>query len=333
MQVPASSYFNLNSRSFTFEAWVYFYSMSTDQPIFSQCTCTTCTSQCLYFLVRSSKLYMGFNFNDLSGSTTLSTNTWYHVAFVYNYQTFQQIIYLEGVQDAIRSSVTTPYLGTNGSMYFGSLPNLISTYYNGFIDNAQLTTRAKSSTEILTDATLVFYYSFDQPNPYYDNGQNRLNATVTYLLSSTSGHVGQAIRFTSTSSYLQIYCFTGVAWPSSKSLTFAMWLYPSSINGGTLMYSTQGYQMLGLTNSGQVAAQILDHTTVNTWQYIYGAFVVVNTWVHVACTFSVTNGFILYVNGVSQGAITGTNYQGSVDELYAHRRELRSSEILALASV
>ncbi|CAF1140279.1 unnamed protein product [Didymodactylos carnosus] len=349
MQVPASSYFNLNSRSFTFEAWVYFYSLSTDQPIFSQCTCTTCTSQCLFFLVRSSKLYMGFNFNDLSGLTTLYANNWYYVAFVYNYQTFQQIIYLDGVQDAIRSSVTTPYLGTNGSMYFGSLPNLISTYYYGVMDNAQLTTRAKSSTEILTDATLVFYYSFDQPNPYYDNGQNRLNATVTYLLSSTSGHVGQAIRFTSTSSYLQVCCFTGVGWPSSKSLTFAMWLYPSSISGGTLVYSTQGYQMLGLTNSGQIAAQIQEGSPVNTWQYIYGVFLVVNTWVHVACTFSVTNGFILYVNGVSQGAITGIStyyfnynlqtiqiggsYQGSVDEWYAYRRELSVAEILALASV
>ncbi|CAF1209202.1 unnamed protein product [Didymodactylos carnosus] len=229
MQVPASSYFNLNSRSFTFEAWIYFYSLTTDQPIFSQCTCTTCTSQCLYFLVRSSKLYMGFNFNDLSGTTSLTTGIWYHVAFVYNYDTFQQIIYLEGVQDAIRYSVTTPYLGTNGSMYFGSLPILVSTYYYGIIDNAALTTRAKSSTEILTDATLVFYFSFDQPNPYYDNGQNRLNATVTNILSSSSGKVGQAVRFTSTSSYMQICCFTGVGWWSARPFTFAMWLYPSSI--------------------------------------------------------------------------------------------------------
>ncbi|CAF1346458.1 unnamed protein product [Didymodactylos carnosus] len=358
MQVPASSYFNLNSRSFTFEAWVYFYSLSTDQPIFSQCTCTTCTSQCLFLVVRSSKLYMGFNFNDLSGSTTLSTYTWYHVAFVYNYQTFQQIIYLEGVQDAIRSSVT-PYLGTNGSMYFGALPNLISTYYYGIIDNAQLTTRAKSSTEISNDAMQVFYYSFDQPNPYYDNGPNRLNATATNILSATTGHVGQAVRFTSTSSYLQICCFTGVGWPSSRSLSFAMWISPSSINGGNFVYSTQGYPMLGLTYSGQIAAQILEQAPVNVWETIYGTFAVVNTWVHVACTFSVTNGFILYVNGVSQGAITGIStyyfnynfqtiqmgtgngngyipsygFQGSIDEFYTYRRELSATEILALASV
>ncbi|CAF1062553.1 unnamed protein product [Didymodactylos carnosus] len=359
IQVPASSYFNLNSQSFTFEAWIYLHTVANDAPIFSQCTCTTCTSQCLFLIIRNSKLYMGFNFNDLSAVTTLSTSTWYHVAFVYNYQTSQQIIYLNGVQDAIRSNVTTPYLGTNGSMYFGYSPLLSSNYYYGWIDNAQLTSRAKSSAEISDDALLVFYYSFDQPNPYYDKGPNGLNATTTNNLVPASGHVGQAIRLTSSSSYMQIYCFPGVNWPSSRSLTFAIWVYPSSINGGNFLYSTQGYPMLGLTYSGQTAAQILQSSPANVWLTIFGSFVVVNTWTHVACTFSTTNGFTLYVNGVSHGTLTGIStyyfnynlqtiqigtgngngfipsygFQGSVDELYAYRRALSASEILALASV
>ncbi|CAF0992569.1 unnamed protein product [Didymodactylos carnosus] len=265
-----------------------------------------------------------------AGSTTLSTYTWYHVAFVYNYQTSQQIIYLDGVQDAIRSGVTTPYLGTNGSMYFGYSQLLGSSNYYGFIDNAQLTTRAKSSTEILNDATQVFYYSFDQPNPYYDNGPNRLNATATSNLASASGHLGQAVRFTST-----------------------------SISRLRLRYGTQGYPMLGLSYSGQIAAQLQQSSPVNVWMTIFGPFISVNTWTHLACTFSVTNGFILYVNGASLYAITGiatyyfnynlqtiqlgtsngggyipsNGFQGSLDELYAYRRELSATEILALASV
>ncbi|CAF0879188.1 unnamed protein product [Didymodactylos carnosus] len=222
-----------------------------------------------------------------------------------------------------------------------------------------ISTRAKSSTEISNDATQVFYYSFDQPNPYYDNGPNLLNATTTNILSSATGHVGQALRFTSTSSYIQICCFTGVGWPSSRSLTFAMWVSPSSINGGNFIYSTQGYPMLGLTYSGQVSAQFLQGSPAYVWQPVYGTFVVVNTWVHVACTYSVANGFILYVNGVAYVPVTGATayyftyqvqaiqmgtsngngyipsygFQGSVDEFYAYRRELSGTEILALASV
>ncbi|CAF1353589.1 unnamed protein product [Didymodactylos carnosus] len=256
--------------------------------------------------------------------------------------------------NAIRSGVTTPYLGTNGSMYFGYSQLLGSSNYYGFIDNAQLTTRAKSSTEILNDATQVFYYSFDQPNPYYDNGPNRLNATATSNLASASGHLGQAVRFTSTSSYMQIYCFPGVGWPSSKSFTFAVWVYPSSVKR-----LTQGYPMLGLSYSGQIAAQLQQSSPVNVWMTIFGPFISVNTWTHLACTFSVTNGFILYVNGASLYAITGiatyyfnynlqtiqlgtsngggyipsNGFQGSLDELYAYRRELSATEILALASV
>ncbi|CAF0957705.1 unnamed protein product [Didymodactylos carnosus] len=358
LQVPASSYFDLNSRSFTFEAWIYSYSLTNDQPLFSQCTCTSCTNQCLFLVIRSSKLYMGFNFNDLPGSTTLSTSIWYHVAFVYNYQTSQQIIYLDGVQDAIRSNVS-PYLGTNGSIYFSYSLLLPSNYYYGLIDNVQLTTRAKSTSEILNDATQVFYFSFDQPSPYYDNGPNGLNATTTSGLVPTSGHVGQALRWTSSSSYMQIYCFPGVGWPSSKSFTFAIWIYPSSITGGVLVYSIQGYSMLGLTYIGQIVGQLQQASPVNVWESIFGPFLQINTWTHVACTFSVTNGFILYVNGAAQGKITGYvtyyfnynlqiiqlgtsssggnipsyGYQGSMDELYAYRRELSSSEILALASV
>ncbi|CAF1452574.1 unnamed protein product, partial [Didymodactylos carnosus] len=280
MQV-ASPYFNLNSRSFTFEIWIYPLSITNDQPIFSQCTCTTCTSQCLFLMIRSGKLYMGFNFNDLTGSTTLSASgIWYHVAFVYNYLTSQQIIYLDGVQDAVRSSVTTPYLGTNGTMYFGYSQISSSNYFYGYMDNAQLTTRAKTSAEILVDGSQIFYYSFDQPNPYYDNSPNGLNATTTQNVISTSGHVGQAVRFTTTSSsYIQLSYWPYTGWPTSNSFSFAMWIYPTSINNGVLIYTpNNGLTLLGLTYNGQIILQLNQGSPSNVWLCVIGPFILVNTW-------------------------------------------------------
>ncbi|CAF0851279.1 unnamed protein product [Didymodactylos carnosus] len=292
------------------------------------------------------------------GSTALVVNSWYHVAFVYNYETSQQIIYLDGVQYASQSTSTT-YLGTNGTMYFGYTPLLPLSFFSGHIDNAQLTTRAKSAAEILVDATQVFYYSFDQPSPYSDNGPNRLNVTIQDVISSF-GIVGQGVRFTTTSSsYVQINSWPFSGWPTNKPFTFAMWIYATSVSGGGLIFNPpNGISLLGLTYNGQIVAQL--QSPANVWQAVIGSFIPVNTWRHVACTFSVTNGLTLYVNGVSQGSIsgiltyywtsslyyiylgycngqayivTGGSFQGTVDEFYAYRRELSVSEIFTLATI
>ena len=53
--------------------------------------------------------------------------------------------------------------------------------------------RTKSSSEILDDATLVTWNSFDSVS-YYDSGP--LNLTVTAVnVTSVSGRVNQAISF------------------------------------------------------------------------------------------------------------------------------------------
>ncbi|CAF4502431.1 unnamed protein product, partial [Rotaria sp. Silwood2] len=168
----STSFFNLSYTSFTIEAWIYYSTSVSDRGIFGQCQCSTCVNQCLYLIMRNNRLYVDFTSNYLSGSTAISATYWYHIAFVYNYETRQQILYLNGVQDAIKSSAQ-PYQGQNGSIHIGSAQTYSTTYYyQNYIDNVALTTRAKSSVEILLDASLMAYYSFDSPNPTVDGGPN-----------------------------------------------------------------------------------------------------------------------------------------------------------------
>lgn len=142
--IVAAPFLNLAYTSFTVEAWIYSTNVATDQGIFSQCQCSTCANDCLYMMIRSSKLYMGFTSNDISGSTTLQSNVWYHVAYVYNYGTKQQILYWNGIQDNIKSNAS-PFQGKNGSITIGAAQVFLTTYYfNGYIDNLNLVTRAKS---------------------------------------------------------------------------------------------------------------------------------------------------------------------------------------------
>ena len=366
-----AQFISLASKSFTLEAWIYATTAySGDNPIVSQCQCASCTGQCLSLIVRSARMYVSFNLNDLSGTTTLVVGTWYHVAFVYNAATSQQILYLNGVQDAIKSSASA-YQGQSGSIQVGAASTLTQTnFFIGYIDHVRVTTRAKSASEILDSATLMAYYSFDLPNQNTDSGPNGLTGVSTNV-ALVSGRVNQALRFSGTNSFFQAYGFYQLAWGvvSNKPFTIAMWVNPVSIASSTIVQvspfqnsslgpaynmNLMGFWSSGGTTRGQFVTQLY------SWPCVFGPFLSLNTWSHVAFTFSPTNGNTQYYNGVavgSTGATTSGNvygtimwlnigynfcwssayipcggYQGSVDELYVYSRELNASEIYTLAN-
>ncbi|CAF1168042.1 unnamed protein product [Rotaria sp. Silwood1] len=366
----STPFFNLSYTSFTIEAWIYFSGASgADRGIFGQCQCSTCANQCLYFIIRNFRLYIDFTSNYLSGSTTFLTSNWYHIAFVYNYDTRQQILYVNGIQDTIKSN-TQPYQGQNGSIQIGST-QVYSTmnFFQGYIDNVALTTRAKSSIEILRDASLMAYYSFDLPNPNVDNGPNGLDGTSSNIITAT-GRVNEAIRLLgpSSSSYFRAYGLFQIRYGviSNKTFSIAMWLNPSSTGSSAIIqmlpssYTSSSCEtLLGIYsyNSG-TAGQLYVVSSISSPSLLTGPFIAINTWTHITLTYSYTNGYTLYVNGVlfgSTGSIscagTGTlanlyigfgyncfnsyinsAYQGYIDELYIYNRELSQSDVTSLAN-
>ncbi|CAF3977515.1 unnamed protein product [Rotaria sordida] len=361
----STPFLNLASTSFTIEAWIYSTIVTGDNGIMGQCQCTLCSNQCFYFLIRSSKLYVGFTLNDISGLTTMTASTWYHVAFVYNSVTKQQILYLNGVQDNIKSS-SSVYQGTNGTFTIGSASYYTSTtFFNGYIDNVKIQTRAKSATEILTAASLIAYYSFDLPNPTNDNGPNGLNGSSTNAPTVT-GRVNQGMQFTGSSSYFQAYGFyqAGFDVNYNRPFSISMWISPSSYSGCTFVQMSTAYNggscfnMLGIwsytSNAGQLVAQGY------AWPTVYGPPITLHTWTHVSWTFSLTNGYRLYVNGVYYGTtgyysyggtsgvinwlqigysfscssayISNAAFQGIIDEIYVHNREITATEVNTFAN-
>ncbi len=365
--VLVPTFLNLSFTSFTIEAWINPTLTTGDRGIFGQCQCSTCANQCLYFILRSGRLYIGFTSNDLSGSTTLNIGVWYHIAFVYNYQTQQQILYVNGVQDAIKSNAAG-YQGTNGSIQIGSTQVYSTTnYFNGYIDNLNVTTLAKAATDVLSDGALIAYYSFDAPNPSLDNGPNRLNGTLISAVT-VPGRVNQAIRIISTA-YFQIYGLSNVPWgvSNSRSFSISMWIYPTSVGSSTFVQvfstsMTQCANLLGIYSYVGSAGQIFVQSINCNQAVLTGPFVTQNTWTHISLTFSTTNGYTLYTNGIAFGATglsgafstsgtfaylfigfstincnsalgsTNVAYQGSIDELYIHNRELTQADVTTLAN-
>ncbi len=362
----STPFLDLTFKSFTIETWIYSTVATTDRGIFSQCQCSTCANQCLFLLIRANRLYVGFTLNDLYGNASLSTNTWYHIAFVYNNQTQQQILYINGFQDSIISNAES-YQGTNGSIQIGSTQVYGTTnYFNGYIDNLMVTTRAKAASEILRDASLLAYYSFDLPNPTADSGPNGwTGANVNGV--TASGRVNNALRFISGTAYFQSYGYYPLPFgvTPTKPFSVALWINPSSLSTSTIiqLFNTplSGFSclsLLGIYSLSGIVAQITVLSSSSNQILLIGPFVTSNTWTHISITYGSTNGYSLYVNGTLFGTtgsyvISGSttlgylmigyctycwnaygngNYYGSIDEAYIYNRELAQSDVTALAN-
>ncbi|CAF0812951.1 unnamed protein product [Rotaria sordida] len=235
-----------------------------------------------------------------------------------------------------------------------------ATGFNGYIDNVRFEARTKNSTEILDDATLHVYYSFDDGS-LTDNGPNGINGTASGRLSSTTGRVNQGLQFNSGFyiyySYNPFY-FLGI---SGYPFSIALWVKPTgSYRQQTLVFVDKlndwCANLLVITSSGHLVAIGWNDATVAA----NGPILRLNIWTHVGYTYSTTNGIRLYINGrqykttgsfrfVNSGVpmriILGGNrglttcspgyggaFTGALDEFYLYRRELTADQIWALAN-
>ncbi|CAF4306615.1 unnamed protein product, partial [Adineta steineri] len=94
--------------------WFYPTSLSSGNyyGLFNQYQSST-TDRSLQMMIRGLQLTLDFFADGVTGTTSLATYTWYHAAFVYDYPSKTQSVYLNGIQDASRVS-NEPYLGTSG---------------------------------------------------------------------------------------------------------------------------------------------------------------------------------------------------------------------------
>ena len=116
--VQVNAYRNLANRSFTVEMWFYCTDLThNNQGLFGQYQYPN-TSHYLHYQIRYNKTYLGFYSNDVPGSIEIEINTWYHVAFIYDFSLSQQLIYLKGILDGKKGSAQA-YQGTSGSINIG----------------------------------------------------------------------------------------------------------------------------------------------------------------------------------------------------------------------
>ncbi|CAF0839563.1 unnamed protein product [Adineta steineri] len=303
-------YMPLSSASFTIDTWLFITALSnkTTYSIFSLCY-QTAADQCLILGIRQSYLYMSFFSDQCLGVTQLKLNTWIHVAFVFDLSTLTKIIYLNGVLENSCSSSSTLSIPTSTNITIGRIPLLSSIYnvtsFQGNIDQMTVSTRVKSSCEILDIATLVAHFTFDNGLVLNDSGPNYLQATTSETSTFASGRFSQAISFNGTQySYFQASGFTAFG-TNNKSYSISLWLRPTSLLGIIVHVSTASSGLggwcvpfLGFAANGSVVGQ--------SYVNMVGVDTVANptlsvatlVWSHVVQTWSLINGLCLYVNNV-----------------------------------
>jgi len=265
------------------------------------------------------------------GATSLTANTWVHVALTRNGNDFK--IYVNGVLDGsgTENANTGSNVFTIGNMLYNSTDYF---YFKGKMDefalwNTELTAGSiesyMNSGMVGNETGLVMYHTFNQGVAY---GSNTGITSVTD--ATVNGYDGTLYNFTlngSTSNFVEwqqqsptssnVLHFDGVndyirlgsMPPITSTYTIMAWIRPESVSLNTI--GGWGHT----SSSGNVASMLRINggllQTVQNNASIYGATsLTANTWVHVALTRN-GNDFKIYVNGVLDGSGTENANTGS----------------------
>ena len=239
-----------------------------------------------------------------------------------------------------------------------------STYFSGLIDQLSYTNRSKTPEEVLHDATLTLYYSFDN-NSTCDDGPLGINGSLVGYSSFVPGRKGQALQINKVNfSYVGAQGLVLLG-RHDQSHSFSIWIKPTVVNTSSIIHLSSlpdgtGWclPILSLTIAGQLITTSWDGIV----HRVLGPAVPANTWTHAAATYSRTNGLRLYVNGTlastsSPFSFVGSTtpdylfvgsplaainfpwwsdingqYSGVVDELRVYSRELSIDDIVSLAN-
>jgi hypothetical protein len=141
-----ASFIPFNDQSFTITAWFNARSLPSfpvDAPILSQFD-NPSTDKYLHVVLRSSHVHFGFYGDDLTGTTTIDEDTWYHIACVYNSSSNRKSIYVNGELDAEGPSGSA-YNGMSGLTEIGFYSGC---FFNGTLDEVRIYNKALTKENI-----------------------------------------------------------------------------------------------------------------------------------------------------------------------------------------
>ena len=279
----------------------------------------------------ASKVYFAFQI-DLPGTnpssniviettSNISTNTWYHVTFVFD-RSDKMKIYLNGSLSGVNTTSGTNNLmsysswniNTNHPFRIGAFTtsdNIGTTAnFTGKIDAFSVWNRAITNDEI----TALYNSGNGQQYPFSSvtlsnsmlDSVNAQNGTLQGGLTLTTGKVGNAFTFNGSSNYVTV---PNNSFGSTGNFSISVWINPSAQGSYNTIFE-DAYLSTG-TNRYGIALYLqgggVRFATYNgTGNLAYGNTSTIsnNTWQHIVITKTTGNAWKMYINNTLQSLIT-----------------------------
>lgn len=137
------------SADFCIEFWVYFNSVPADQPIFDFRNASNTSN--LAVITTPATIKFGVFNPSITGTTTISTSTWYHVAVTRSGSSVR--LFINGTQEGSTATSSTSFGATQPTL---AARNLNDLPVNAFWDDVRITVGAARYTSNFTAPTAAF---------------------------------------------------------------------------------------------------------------------------------------------------------------------------------
>lgn len=176
VSIPNNAEFNFASGTFTVELWVYFSSVSGQRALVTNYQNSTNGWAVQLYL---GKIFSSFSGDgiDIQGTTTISANTWYHIAVSGTPGSYK--LFLNGTQEGATYTGGTTLTSTS-ALTIGRIVS--SAYFNGYIDDLRITNGIARYTTNFTPPTEQFLDSAGDAN-----SSVVVNSTATGFAIGTGG--------------------------------------------------------------------------------------------------------------------------------------------------
>jgi hypothetical protein len=331
LSIPANAAFSYTTGDFTWECWVYptsfggaaataidFWSNTSGSYIIGQCNLqinTTGTVQFYYATTTSATA-------NIVTSTTLSLNTWSHLAVVRSGSgTGNLKIYINGVSSATSAGAVTQNLGSTGAGSIGKQTTSTPYYYSGYISNVRIvkgvavytgaftvptsplasTQSAGTNISAITGTQTSLLLSGTNANVIDNAMQSNLVTAGSSQISNAYKYGTGSVYFNGTTSYL-LNSNTATGAFGSSDFTVEFWLLANALPSvsaqlyDTRPASTNGlYTLIYLNSDGTIRFY------VSSADRITSTAISIGTWYHIAVC-KASGSTRMFINGTQAGS-------------------------------
>jgi hypothetical protein len=327
LTVTDTANLRFGSSNFTIEAWVYRNASGATQTIASKGASTP--TGWVFQISSADKLVFTDTSTSITGATSIAANTWTYVAVVRaGTGTNQTTLYVNGTSDGTGTSATN--FNQTSNMLVGA-DRSTTNFANGYISNLRLsnTNRTISSTPttaLTADANTIFLslnlnrFQYTDSTAAYTNISTTGTPSVVAFspfnptASWSAATYGGSGYFDGSGDYLSVADNANLRF-GTNAFTIQAWVYRNASGAAHSI----------IAKGGASTGYVLQVTSTNVLRFTHGTTNVDTTttipasaWTHVAAvrTNTSTNGFQLYINGVSSATATVATDFNQTDTLY-----------------